>query len=260
MAPLRRGGAPSGAGTRRDRVREALDFVDDSSSPPPQATDRRAVRQSASGEAHVTFAADVPFVTILARARGGDKAVLGGLYRHFLPAVYRYISARVNDVLLAEDLTSDTFFAMLEGINNVRAEDELGYATWLLGIARNVVAQHFRRQGMRPTHVSTLPEQYEPTAVAEEDDPLAVLTARESWNEVEAALDQLTREQRVVLLYRLIHGYSTEEVGQALGKPANAIRGLQFRALASLARALAAQGNDHDPPLRGGRPADAPRR
>jgi RNA polymerase sigma-70 factor (ECF subfamily) len=233
--------------------------VDDSGTLPHNATSVQAPSQSAPGETRNTLPPDLPFATILARARGGDKAALSALYRRFLPAVYRFILSRVDGAPLAEDLTSETFMAMLEGIGTVRAEDELGFATWVLRIARNEIGQHYRRLRARPDLVPTLPERYEPVAVADEDDPLAVLTARESWGEVVTALNQLTPEQRVVVLYRCVHGYSTEEVGHVLGKPANAIRGLQFRALTSLARTLGAQGSGQTRPVRGGRAGHAPR-
>jgi RNA polymerase sigma-70 factor (ECF subfamily) len=233
--------------------------VDDTGTLPHNAKSARAPNQRASGGTRQTFPPDLPFATILAGARGGDKAALSALYRRFVPAVYRFILSRVNEAPLAEDLTSETFMAMLEGIGTVRAEDELGFATWLLRIARNEVGQHYRRQRARPELVSMLTEPHEPAAVADEDDPLAVLTARESWGEVVTALDQLTPEQRLVVLYRCVYGYSTEEVGHVLGKPANAIRGLQFRALTSLARTLGAPRNSQARPVQGGRQGHAPR-
>jgi RNA polymerase sigma factor (sigma-70 family) len=84
--------------------------------------------------------------------------------------------------------------------------------------------------------VNDYPEEI--AATAEADDPLHILTARESWSEVATALNRLTEEQRMVVLYRCVLGYSTEEVGQLLGKPAGTIRALQFRALAQLSRLL----------------------
>jgi len=234
-------------------------LVDESGALPHNSKSASTPHQRATGGVRHSLPPDLPFATILAAARGGDKAALSALYRRFLPAVYRFILARVNGAPLAEDLTSDTFMAMLEGITTVRAEDELGFATWLLRIARNEVGQYYRRQHARPDLVSMPPERHEPAAVAEEDDPLTVLTARESWGEVVTALDQLTQEQRLVVLYRCVHGYSTEEVGRAMGKPANAIRGLQFRALASLARTLGARRDGQARPVQGGRHGHAPR-
>jgi RNA polymerase sigma factor (sigma-70 family) len=75
-------------------------------------------------------------------------------------------------------------------------------------------------------------------ASAEEGDPLAIITAREDWAEVVSALNTLTDDQRNVVLYRCLLGYTTEEVAQLLEKRPGAIRALQFRALTSLVRLL----------------------
>jgi RNA polymerase sigma-70 factor, ECF subfamily len=233
--------------------------VDDSGTLPDNSKGVSVPAQSIAGHSRYSLPPDFPFVTLLALARGADKAALSALYKRFLPPVYRFILGRVKSVPVAEDLTSDTFFAMLEGITTVRAEDEMGFAAWLLGVARNIVSQYFRRQRLQQNNHPELYQRQEEAAVAEEDDPLAVLTARESWSEVLAALDRLTHEQRLVVLYRCVHGFSTEEVGRALGKPANAIRGLQFRALASLARSLGTQGRDQGRYWRGGQRGPDPR-
>jgi RNA polymerase sigma-70 factor (ECF subfamily) len=171
------------------------------------------------------------------------------LYRRFLPVVYRYVLARVGAVQTAEDITSETFIAVINGIGNMRAHDELTFAAWILGIARNKVATHFRRQRTHPEAPHALTENEQPWAVAEQGDPLAIITARESWSEVVIGLNQLTEDQRAVILYRCVLGYSTEDVARLLEKQPNAIRALQFRALTSLARFL----NSTDRPQERGR-------
>lgn len=191
---------------------------------------------------------ELAFTSVLQRARALDHEALSLLYGRYLPTVYRFLLARVGNVHLAEDLTGETFMAMVESIERVRAEDELGFAAWLMGIARNRVAEHFRRQA---THkwVGEAPASWEePPAYAEEGDPLGVVVARESWGEVVKALRQLTEEQRTVILYRCVLGYDTEDVSRMMGRQAGAIRALQFRALASLARLLAAGGTNPSVP------------
>jgi RNA polymerase sigma-70 factor, ECF subfamily len=187
-------------------------------------------------ETKLTWPPALPFSTVLARARAMDQQAVSLLYKRFLPAVYRFALARIGNPHTAEDVTSDTFFAMLEAINTVQADDELGFAAWLLGIARNKTLMHFRHMRGQPSVVSGYPEQVE--VAVEADDPLRILTARESWDEVVAALDQLTEDQRTVVLYRCVLGYSAEEVGEMLGRQAGTIRAVQFRALGSLARLL----------------------
>ncbi|WIG58461.1 MAG: hypothetical protein OJF49_001207 [Ktedonobacterales bacterium] len=187
-------------------------------------------------EIRLTWPPALPFSAVLSRARALDRQAISLLYKRFLPVVYRYALARVGDSHTAEDVTSDTFFAMLEAIGSVQANDELGFAAWLLGIARNKALMHFRRARGQPDTISEFPEHLEP--VAERDDPLHILTARESWGEIAVALNRLTEEQRNVVLYRCVLGYSADEVGHLLGKQAGTIRALQFRALASLAQYL----------------------
>lgn len=206
---------------------------------------------STQGRTGMTWPPALPFATVLDAARALDSRSISLLYHRFLPVVYRFILARVGDVHLAEDLTSETFFGVLEGVAAAHAEDELHFAAWVLGIARNRVAMHFRRRRSRPETALDLTDDLPLYAAPDEGDPLAILTARESWHEVVAALARLTDDQRTVVLYRCILGYSADEVGQLMGKQAGTVRALQFRALASLARLL------HDqPPARGRRAGD----
>ncbi|HEX6540692.1 MAG TPA: sigma-70 family RNA polymerase sigma factor [Ktedonobacterales bacterium] len=190
----------------------------------------------------MTWPPALPFGLALERARVLDHSALGMLYRRFMPVVYRYVLARVSAIHLAEDITSETFVAVVEGIGAMRAHDELTFAAWVLGIARNKVATHYRRLRTHQESPHVLPEDMQPFAVADQGDPLGIITARESWAEVVAGLNKLTEEQRMVLLYRCVLGYPTEDVAQLMQKQPNAIRALQFRALSSLARYLSLAG------------------
>jgi len=191
-----------------------------------------------SGGTGLTWPPEQPFLRVLDRARALDSTAISQLYARFLPIVYRFVLARVGDVHTAEDLTSDTFFVMVEQMGSTRAQDELSFAAWLLGIARNKVLMHHRRRRTGPAFAPELAEDAHPSAAAEQDDPLTIITARESWSEVVAALNKLTEEQRTVVLYRCVLGYSTDEVAALMERKPGTIRALQFRALASLARLL----------------------
>jgi RNA polymerase sigma-70 factor (ECF subfamily) len=189
--------------------------------------------------------AEPDFPALLGRARALDRDALGTLYDRYLPAVYRFVLARVGDPHLAEDLTADTFMAMVESIERARADDELSFAAWLFGVARNKVAEHLRRRATRGRLAPEVEmDATEPLALAEADDPLGVVIARERWAAVAAALRELTDEQRDVVLYRCMLGYDTDEVARLLGRQPGAVRALQFRALSALARRLSASGTD----------------
>lgn len=193
----------------------------------------------------MTWPPDLPFAVVLQRARQRDQQAISALYKRFLPVVYRYVLARVDDPHLAEDLTADTFFAMVKDIGGARASEELAFSAWVLSIARSKVAQHFRRQHIRTDIEREMAPAAEPHTTDDEDDPLAIITARESWGTVAHALSRLTEEQRSVVLYRCVLDYSAEEVADLLGKQPGTIRALQFRALASLARHLGIEKSGH---------------
>jgi RNA polymerase sigma-70 factor (ECF subfamily) len=194
------------------------------------------------GGTGLTWPPELPFEVALERARELDRSALGMLYRRFMPIVYRYVLARVSSVPAAEDVTSETFFGVIDSIQSMRAHDELTFAAWVLGIARNKVAMYFRRLRPGELEPGALLEDEQPVATAQAGDPLAVITVQESWYEVVTALNKLTEDQQAVILYRCVLGYSTGEVAELLQKQPNAIRVLQFRALASLARHLGMVG------------------
>src|SRR5215470_12923920 len=101
------------------------------------------------------------FEHLLERAKKGEAEGITALYRHFLPGVFGYIAARVPDRALAEDLTSEVFLKMVEGISRVRTHEEAGIAAWLFQIARITIAGHYRQQEKQPDFVPLEPAREE---------------------------------------------------------------------------------------------------
>src|SRR5260370_14423247 len=194
---------------------------------------------------------------LLEQARRGEAEALSALYRRFLPGIFGYIAARVPDRATAEDLTSEVFLKMVEGISKLRASDEAGFAGWLLQIARLTVAAYYRKREHLPALVSLDPGDQEEAASGNSEalvrvylgmGPAEVVEARDEWNTVVNAINALTEEQRQVLVGRLILGYDVATVARLIGKKANAVKALQFRALHSLHRLLKRQGFSEQTP------------
>ncbi len=187
------------------------------------------------------------FTKLLDSARQGESEALSTLYREFLPGVFGYIATRVPDRATAEDLTSEVFLKMVEGIGRLRTGDEAGFAAWILQIARITVAGFYRKREKQPAHVpleSTLEDREGDTesmpisAGHPDGDPVRWTEARDEWNTTVKAMNMLTEEQRQVLVGRLLLGYDVATVARMLDKNENAIKALQFRALHSLHRLL----------------------
>lgn len=213
-------------------------------------------RQSAGGGASSQTDQPSVFGRQLDRARHDDADALGALYRRFLPIVFSYIAARVPDRVTAEDLTSEVFLQMVEGISRLRATEEASFAAWLLQIARMTVAGYYRKREHHPTLVSLPPSSWEEPDEAQGyaelllthhlvADPAHQAEVREEWRDVVEAINALTEEQRQVLVSRLILGYDVKTVGRMLGKKGSTIKALQFRALQSLHRLLQLKRASH---------------
>ncbi len=181
------------------------------------------------------------FSHLLNRARSGESEAISTLYRQFLPGMFGYIATRVPDRSIAEDLTSELFLKMIEGLHRVRTSDEAGFAAWLLQIARATVAGYYRKRENQPLLVTLDPingEGDEVLASQIDTDPVLLAEVRAEWGVVVQAINTLTEEQRQVLVARLIMGYDVATVARMIGKNANAVKALQFRALQSLRRLL----------------------
>jgi len=78
----------------------------------------------------------------LAQRAHADADAFAELYQRHLTRVYRYHMAHVGNVKDAEDLTSQTFMAALEGIRSYRGSGS--FAAWIMGIAARKKAMFFR--------------------------------------------------------------------------------------------------------------------
>lgn len=117
------------------------------------AVGRRA-RSSSSGAAATTHrrpAADsdsARMMELVERAQAGEADAFGRLYDQYSDTVYRYIYYRVGGKATAEDLTSETFLRALRRIGTFTWQGR-DFGAWLVTIARNLVADHFKSSRFR---------------------------------------------------------------------------------------------------------------
>jgi RNA polymerase sigma-70 factor, ECF subfamily len=75
-------------------------------------------------------------------ARAGDARALGQLYDTYRDRVARFATGRLGDAEKAEDVTSETFEAVLRNLGSYRAGTD--FEAWLFTIAHRRVAGAFR--------------------------------------------------------------------------------------------------------------------
>ena len=159
-------------------------------------------------------------------ARRGDQDAWASLYRDAYPRLVAFAHRRLGDPDLARDAVSETMTRAVAAIGSYVGEDP-GFAPWLFGICRHVVAD-LQRSFWRPLPPGLL------RSDVEDSGPAEVLLEEEERALVRAAFDRLDPDERELLELRVVAGLSSAEAAAALGKQPGTVRMAQMRALARL--------------------------
>jgi len=178
-----------------------------------------------------------------AAARGCD-ACFEELVRQFQTPLLHFLIRRTGSRHDAEDLVQETFVLAYRNIGKYRSTWR--FSTWLFTIANRAASSSLRRRKEWPRDVDRLaPEQ----STRHGADPMQSAATSEMrsalWDEARAALlpDSFT-----ALWLSYVESMPAEEIGQVLGRNANAVRILLSRARTTLAERL--DPEVHGPELR----------
>ncbi len=166
---------------------------------------------------------------LIERAQRRDPEAIGELYRRYVEAIYRHIAYRVNDAATAEDLTAEVFLRALESLTGYQ-DTGLPFSAWLFKIAHARVVDYWRREQRRP--------QVELDESLADDTQMTGVEARLTGDALKRALSLLSAEQQQVIALKFVADLSNAEIAHIMGKTEGAVKALQHRALASLARIL----------------------
>lgn len=156
---------------------------------------------------------------LLAAYAGGDAAAFPVLYARHERAVYRFLLRSLGNAAAADDLLQDVWLAVVR--NAGRFEPRAKFTTWLYGIARNRLIDHWRA---RRDTVSLDAAANDPDR-APSDDIAAEATAQPEVQAVSrahaaafvAAVEALPGPQREAFLLHAEGGLTVEEVAQLTG-------------------------------------------
>jgi RNA polymerase sigma-70 factor (ECF subfamily) len=174
---------------------------------------------------------------LVERAQRGDQPALGQLFDIHYPQVYRYFRYNVAHQEDAEDLAQEVCIRMLNALERYQQRG-LSFNAWVMQIAVNLRNDFYRKKG------ATAPEwggDIDELEVAASDDPAASVQQALEFEEVMNALQDLTVNEREVILLRYTADLSIAETAVACGKSENNVKQLTFKALAKLRRILAAK-------------------
>jgi RNA polymerase sigma-70 factor (ECF subfamily) len=197
---------------------------------------------------------------LIAASQQGDPAALEALVRRHQDRVYGFAMRMCRNVEDAKDILQDTFLGVVRSIRDFRAESK--FSTWLYRIAANACLKKRRRGVHDPTPEQELSldalmprpdsEGVKPEIPDWSEDAERALLRGELGGRLEAAIDRLPREYKIVLLLRDVEGLSAEEAAEALGLSVAAVKSRLHRARVFVRRELAGYFQETGgPPSRG---------
>jgi RNA polymerase sigma-70 factor (ECF subfamily) len=164
----------------------------------------------------------------LAREACANAEAFGELYRRHVSRVYRYHMAHSGNIKDAEDLTSQTFMAALEGIRSFRGSGS--FAAWLMGIAARKKAMFFRRISIR-TEVPIETTDQIPSPNLDTDQ---LANQRLRLDSITRALKQISSERADAIALCFFSELTFAEAGLVLKKSKAATKMLVSRGLQDL--------------------------
>jgi len=166
---------------------------------------------------------------LLEQALTGAEDAFTALYRRRQGGVYRFALQMTGSIAVAEDVTQETFLALL--LHGTRYQEARGtVAAFLYGIARNLLLRRLER---RPGAELEITEE-----CAGPEDLLADLTRRESIEQVRQAVLSLPPVFREAVVLCDLQDSSYEDAAMSLDCPVGTVRSRLSRGRAMLARKL----------------------
>ena len=176
--------------------------------------------------------------------QGGSRAAFEELFARYRKPLYGFFGRRLNNSERAEDLTQETFLAVIRAAS--RYEPRASVRTYLYGIALKLLAAERRKFLTSSTSGQSAAEP------KTDGTPDCVL-----W--VQQALAKLDAPEREILMLREYEQLSYSEIAELLRIPVNTVRSRLFRSRLALKSYLESEAKSN-PALRASGELPHPRR
>jgi RNA polymerase sigma-70 factor (ECF subfamily) len=164
-----------------------------------------------------------------------DPDAFARLYDRYVTAIYRFVYLKLPSKEAAEDVTSEAFLRAWQYIQ--RAEQIENVRALLYKIARNLIADHYRKQEGKEVSVTFSALETSSVSEGDFDDKEAGRLMIEARADIALILEHISRlkeDFQDVLTLRLIDDLSFSDIGSVLGKTSGNARVMFHRALKAL--------------------------
>jgi len=170
------------------------------------------------------------FISILDAARAGAEWAWSRIYADLAGPVRGYVRAR--GAVEPDDVVGEVFVQVARNLAGFEGEYS-SFRSWVFVIAHHRLIDERRRRSRHPEEPTAVPVS---TAAADDVEQEAIDDL--GTQRVIGLLDDLTADQRSVVLLRIVADLSLEQTAEVLGKRVGAVKALQKRAFDRLRKTL----------------------
>jgi RNA polymerase sigma factor (sigma-70 family) len=172
---------------------------------------------------------------LVARIERGEADAEARLVQLFSGAVRTMTRARTRGALDDQDVCQEVMLAAITAVRRGRLREAERLGAFVAGVARNIINNQLRFQSRRPLEPLTSDD----VSTADFRDEIA---QRERTGMVRAALQDMSAEDRQILLLTLVEGLKSGEAARRLGLDAEVTRARKSRAIKRLIERLRGTG------------------
>jgi RNA polymerase sigma-70 factor (ECF subfamily) len=175
-----------------------------------------------------------PDTELVRRAQQDDLAAYDELVRRHHSRIYGTIYHMTSNHEDASDLAQDTFVQGFKSLKNFKGESS--YFTWIYRVAVNLTLNFLKRRSNRKPHFSlndieTNPElELELNEFVSDQTPRRAVALTELHEKLNAALQQLSENHRLVVTLHDIQGLPHDEIAKITGCNVATVRSRLFYA------------------------------
>ncbi|HEX4034849.1 MAG TPA: RNA polymerase sigma factor [Solirubrobacteraceae bacterium] len=186
--------------------------------------------------------ADLSDCELIRIARRRPAAFEALFERHAAP-LRGWLLAQTRNPAVSHDLLAETFAQAWKSAPRFRGTDARSGVSWLYGIARHLLHQHYRKGRVETSARKRLQMTTTPHDDGGIDDASWHVDAESLSAEVREFFALLTDDQRAAIGYRVVDELSYEEISLRLGCTPETARTRVFRGLQTMRSAIAKGGN-----------------
>jgi RNA polymerase sigma-70 factor (ECF subfamily) len=188
------------------------------------------------------YAPDAPDAELITLVRQGDKNAYRPLVIRYQNRVHAMVLGMVRDPEDARDIVQNAFIKAYQNLDAFRIESS--FYTWIYRIAMNLAIDWCRKRGRRKTTsfdeaIANRDEDGEILETHQVESPHKALSRKQLQAKIFAAMEELTEEQREVVLLREVEGLSYKEIAESMGIPEGTVMSRLFYARKKLQSLLA---------------------